>query len=294
MDHNQSDLLKIGDFSQLSQVTIKTLRHYDSIGLLQPAYIDPSNGYRYYSIDQLPQIHRIMALKGIGLSLGQIASLVGEDLPSDQIRGMLRLRQSEIEEKVQTARRQMAIVEFHLRMIEAEENFPVLDVVLKPLERMHILSLFIAPASEANHPNRSMGQLVEAIYKAIDNGIIHYTGVSYDVFHGETLIPFESKKLAKQQHEILLGVDRTQEPVTLEGFGHFTVREEPAIKTAATLMVTDADMPSNMEKVTLMRRWAIANGYQPRGLVRYLHYRGPMQTLNKDDFLFEAQMPLQD
>lgn len=170
MFDNNKDLLKIGEFSQLSQVTVKTLHHYDTIGLLNPAYIEPSSGYRYYSIDQLPQIHRIMALKGIGLSLDQIGLLIREDLPSDQIRGMLRLKQAEIEETVRAARRQLAIVEFHLRMIDAEANFPLLDVVLKPLEKMRILSLFIAPPTAADHPNRSMGLLVDAIYKAIESG----------------------------------------------------------------------------------------------------------------------------
>ena len=72
MKQKDNNLLKIGEFSQLSQVTIKTLHHYDAIGLLKPAYIDPASGYRYYSLDQLPRLHRIIALKDMGLSLEQI------------------------------------------------------------------------------------------------------------------------------------------------------------------------------------------------------------------------------
>lgn len=56
-------LYKIGVFSQMNKITIKTLRHYDEIGLLKPAYIDNNNGYRYYTSQQLPQLHRIIALK---------------------------------------------------------------------------------------------------------------------------------------------------------------------------------------------------------------------------------------
>ena len=62
-------MLKIGDFSKLSYVSAKALRHYDDLGLLQPAHIDPATGYRYYTVDQLPRLHRILALKDLGLAL---------------------------------------------------------------------------------------------------------------------------------------------------------------------------------------------------------------------------------
>ena len=57
-------MLKIGDFSKLSRVSIRMLRHYDEIGLLRPARIDPESGYRYYSDTQLLIVCRISALNG--------------------------------------------------------------------------------------------------------------------------------------------------------------------------------------------------------------------------------------
>ena len=69
-------MIKIGDFSKISQVTVKTLRYYDEIGLLKPAQIDHYTGYRYYSFDQLPRLNRILALKDLGLSLEQIAQVL--------------------------------------------------------------------------------------------------------------------------------------------------------------------------------------------------------------------------
>jgi DNA-binding transcriptional MerR regulator len=65
-------MLKIGDFLRLSQVTVKTLHHYDELGLLWPARIDQFNGNRFYTGERLTRIHRIMALKELGLSLEQI------------------------------------------------------------------------------------------------------------------------------------------------------------------------------------------------------------------------------
>src|SRR5258708_3344144 len=96
----ESMMLKIGEFSRLSQVTIKTLHHYDEIGLLKPAQVDPFTDYRYYTVDQLPRLHSIMALKELGLSLEEIARLLLDDLPPEQIRGMFRLKQAEAQPRV--------------------------------------------------------------------------------------------------------------------------------------------------------------------------------------------------
>jgi len=90
-------MFKIGEFSKLSQVTVKTLRYYDEIGLLKPAKVDRFTSYRYYSADQLPRLNRILALKDLGLSLAQVAQLLDGDLPPAQIRGMLRLKQAELQ-----------------------------------------------------------------------------------------------------------------------------------------------------------------------------------------------------
>ena len=60
-------LLKIGEFSKLSRVSVRMLRHYDEIGLLKPAEIDRFTDYRYYREDQLPIAGRIAALKDIVL-----------------------------------------------------------------------------------------------------------------------------------------------------------------------------------------------------------------------------------
>lgn len=69
-------MLKIGDFSALSKISIFMLRHYNEIGLLIPVYVDEFTGYRYYSEEQLPIANRIQALKkiwGLGYPLLRIS-----------------------------------------------------------------------------------------------------------------------------------------------------------------------------------------------------------------------------
>ncbi len=85
-------MIKIGELSKLAQVPIATLRYYDQVGLLKPIQVDDFTGYRYYSVNQLPRLNRILALKGLGFTLEQIAGALDEGLAVEQMRGMLRLR----------------------------------------------------------------------------------------------------------------------------------------------------------------------------------------------------------
>src|SRR5262245_51776261 len=113
-------MFRIGHFAKLSQVSVKTLRYYDERGLLTPVQIDRGTGYRYYSIEQLPRLNRILALKGLGLSLDQIAVLLDEVLPAAQLRGMLRLKQVELQEHIREEQARLEQVAARLRLIEQE------------------------------------------------------------------------------------------------------------------------------------------------------------------------------
>ena len=85
-------MLKIRDFAKLAEVSITTLRYYDEIGLLKPIHVDPATGYRFYTMDQLPQLHRILAYKELGLGLTEIVKILDEGVSPEAFRGMLRLR----------------------------------------------------------------------------------------------------------------------------------------------------------------------------------------------------------
>ena len=78
--------LKIGEFSQLMQVTVKTLRHYEQKGLLLPDEVDEWTGYRYYSIDQMQKLQAIRDLQRLGFSLDEIKDLFEDNSHIPSIR----------------------------------------------------------------------------------------------------------------------------------------------------------------------------------------------------------------
>ncbi|KAB8145651.1 MerR family transcriptional regulator [Chloroflexia bacterium SDU3-3] len=133
-------MLKIRDFAKLADVSMVTLRYYDEIGLLRPAHVDPDTGYRFYTVDQLPSLHRILAFKDLGLGLTQIAELLREGVTPAALDGMLRIRQAQLARQIQSDQEQLARVEARLRM-RADGGGPAYEVVCKPVKAMTAAAL---------------------------------------------------------------------------------------------------------------------------------------------------------
>lgn len=91
--------LKIGEFSKMMQVTVKTLRHYEQKGLLLPDEVDEWTGYRYYSIDQMQKLNTIRNLQQLGFSLDEIKEIFEEDSQVPTI--------EQLSEKIEETQRQL-------------------------------------------------------------------------------------------------------------------------------------------------------------------------------------------
>ena len=66
----------IGDFSRASHLSVKTLRHYHEVGLLEPSEVDPGNGYRYYSEEQIAAAQVIRRLRGLQMPVAEVKSVL--------------------------------------------------------------------------------------------------------------------------------------------------------------------------------------------------------------------------
>jgi DNA-binding transcriptional MerR regulator len=131
-------MLNIGEFARLGQVSPRMLRHYDETGLLKPREVDPQTGYRLYDVASLGRLHRLLALRDLGFTLEQIRPLLDDDLPVEQMRGMLRLGRAQIEQNVAAEQARLRRVEAHLRALEGSSTMPRNDVVIKQAEPIHL------------------------------------------------------------------------------------------------------------------------------------------------------------
>src|SRR5262249_11828576 len=144
----------IGAFARVAQVSVRTLHHYDDIGLLRPAQVDPQTGYRWYRADQLPRLNRILALRDLGLPLAEVRRVVDDEVSLDELRGMLRLRQAEARDRVAAERERLARVEARLRQMEVEGRIGEYDIVVKPLEPQHVALVDTTAPSFGTRPSR--------------------------------------------------------------------------------------------------------------------------------------------
>lgn len=111
-------MLSIGDFARLAGVSVRMMRHYDAVGLLRPAHVDPHSGYRSYTAAQLDRANRLVAFKQLGFTLEQVSTLLEDEVDVEQMRGMLRLRRTELATRIATDQGRLEQVEHRLRMIE--------------------------------------------------------------------------------------------------------------------------------------------------------------------------------
>jgi DNA-binding transcriptional MerR regulator/effector-binding domain-containing protein len=133
-------MLSIGEFALLGQVSPRTIRHYGDVGILEPAHVDPSNGYRSYELGQLSVLRRILALRDLGVGLEQIRELLAVDgeLSVEQLRGMLRLRESEIAASISEQREQLRRVASYLDALERGEIMRAIEIVVKHTESVRM------------------------------------------------------------------------------------------------------------------------------------------------------------
>src|SRR5262245_1219135 len=134
-------MFRIGDFSRLSQVSIKALRFYDEVGLLKPTYVDRDTGYRYYSATLLPRLNRILAFKELGFSLGEIIHLLEGGLPVDRVRESLQSRRAELARNIERERAQLIEIEAWLAQIDQAGRVPDYEVTIKRLAPRLVASM---------------------------------------------------------------------------------------------------------------------------------------------------------
>jgi DNA-binding transcriptional MerR regulator len=134
-------MFRIGEFSRLSQVSIKALRFYDELGLLKPTFVDRATGYRYYSPDLLPCLNRILALKGLGFSLDEIALLLKERLPVDLVCQALHDKRDDLARRITQEQARLSQVEAWLTQIEQGDGSPNYDVVSRQVAPQLVASV---------------------------------------------------------------------------------------------------------------------------------------------------------
>jgi DNA-binding transcriptional MerR regulator len=269
-------VIKIGDFARLSQVSVVTLRHYDELGLLKPIEVDSITGYRYYSVAQLPRLNRILALKDLGFSLGQIEQVLN-GLTLEQLRGMLKLKHAEVEQQLSLEQERLSRIEARLRQIELENTMQTYDVVLKTVPSTLIASRRVTIPTNDQVPaylNSAFAQVSDhlKIQGAKENG------PCFAVWHQPADV------YANEDAEAVIPIDRT-----ITGTEQVKVYELPPTQVAA--IVHHGDFEDFTQGHTALVTWIEENGYRIVGPYREIYIQHDHANLK--DSATEIQYPVE-
>ncbi len=280
-------MFKIGEFARLAQVSVRLLHYYEQLGLLLPATVDQSSGYRYYSQAQLPRLHRILALKDLGLTLEQITTLINEAITVEEMRGIWLLKRAELAQRVQEEQLRLARVEARLTHIEQTSDLPEIDVVVKKIDPLHVVSLrqsLLPPDTPLVIFKRMNAMLRE-------QGINNCNRLPLNLYHS---------RFIWQQHPLLPMHRWLSEAAYLfdeEECGKIAphprlrVRTLPGYAQTATVVHCGSDAMRYLAHQAMFR-WMETHGYHLAGPQREI-YLWRAQIPNSDEHVTEIQFPLE-
>lgn len=267
-------MIKIGIFSKISQVSIKTLRYYDEMGLLKPVAVDRYTSYRYYEMSQLHRLYQILALKDLGFSLDEVGRLLSQEISNAELRGMLRMKREELRRTVQVETERLERVDARLRQLEQETKVMGANVVLKKID-----PLLVAGARGIISTYSEQGRLWDTLGSALQQKGITPVGACFTLYHND------EPEIDAEVCEPVSG------PVVLSS--DVKVHELPAIDQAACL-VHQGSFSTLGEAYNGLMQWIEQNGYRICGPIREIYLRPPDQPGDQEapETVTEIQAPV--
>ncbi len=280
-------MLKIGDFSQLAQVSVRALRIYDEMGLLKPVHVDRFSGYRYYEAEQLPRLNRIIALKDLGLTLDQIAQLLKDDLSAEQLRGMLMMKQADLEQELKEGKSRLMRVAARLRQIEREGTVSPYEVTVKEVRPLTIVSarISLATLDEIIHVRCGM---YDSVYRWLDENQIVPLEPELAIYDNAEYVETDiNMEVAAIVEEKVWG-NRNRLKVQTGGV---ELHQLPAVTEMASV-IHHGKLLEVGDAIGALFQWVGENGYEANGAYRELHLFGRELTCeDEDNVTVEMQLP---
>ena len=271
-------MFSIGEFARHGRVSVRMLRHYDAIGLLRPACVDPASGYRFYQARQLSELNRIIALKDLGFTLQQVQAILEEQVSAAELRGMLKLRRAEIHAQIEAETTRLARVEARLLTIEDEARVPTDGVVIKHLAPVRVAEL---AGTAAGYEPECITPVIQPLYCDLWQRMAS-AGVSAA---GPAIAYYEDTPAGHGAIVVHAAVPVVTEAVA----GHdLSVTDLPEVQTAAAI-IHHGSMNDVIATGQALAWWIDANGYRSAGYAREVTLEWSADT---EQWVTELQQPI--
>jgi DNA-binding transcriptional MerR regulator len=271
-------MFSIGEFARHGRISVRMLRHYDGIGLLQPAEVDPATGYRFYQAGQLSELNRIIALKDLGFTLQQVRAMLDEQIGAAELRGMLKLRRAEISAQIEAETARLRRVEARLLTIEDESRAPVDGVVIK-----HLMPIRVAELTGTAHgyEPEAITPVIRPLYRDLH---ARMASASLDAA-GLGIAYYEDAPAGSGAIMVHAAMPVAAKPGDAYDF---SVVELPEVERAATI-IHHGDMDDVLPSGQALARWIDASGHRSVGYARELMVEW---SPDPEQWVTELQQPL--
>lgn len=271
-------MFRIGEFSKLARVSIRTLRHYDEIGLLVPDQVGPENGYRYYSAQQLSQIARIQLLREMGIGLQTIGQMLQQLQNPHELERFLALQQLQLKDQQQELQHRIALVQSAIDRLRKEQNMSLFHVEKKIFPAMQVAALRrVIPCYEQE------GELWKEMRQALrqwgaEGQMSEKKGlmtVYYDEGFCEREVDVEIRSVIS---------------------GSFSDCQNVQFKTIPSITAATAMLNGRHDQVgqvyAEIARWVEQNGCRIKGPMFNIYHVSPAMDPNPDHWVTEVCVPL--
>lgn len=270
-------MLSIGEFSRICKVSAKTLRHYAKVGLLLPEEVNPENGYRYYSIDQLETMLLINRLKNYRFSLEEIKELLAvEEGQKDVFCTSLIRKKKEIEKQQMEMELLLQHLEEDIQCVKDGKSImsymESIDVQLVDVDKMNLLSIrrLVQEEDIREHYVRCFKQLVQRI---TDQNLT-ITAPPMVLFHNDSFSPY--------------GLD-IEFAIPVQEYVKGTREFHPGLCLMTDLKGSYEQLPSVYAR---QREWAEQEGYEGHQALYEVYVNDPSQVKELCELRTEIYYPV--
>ena len=270
-------MLSIGEFSNICKVSTKTLRYYAEIGLLEPSEVNPENGYRYYSIEQLEKMLFINRLKAYSFSLDEIKvimQLEGEE--GDNLYLTFIHKKKEIEKQVHNFNQILTQLENDILAIKQGKSIMSymddIDVQLVEVPMMYLLS--IRKKVQVDDYPREYASCFGKLFKNIAVGRLTMAGPPMALFHSAEFTPD--------------GLD-TEFAIPVKEYATGTRDFNPGLCVKTVVRGAYSELSSVYAK---QREWAEKEGFKCNNALYETYVTDPSQIADEEENITEVYYPV--
>lgn len=270
-------MLPIGEFSNICKVSTKTLRYYAEIGLILPVEINPENGYRYYSVEQLETMLFINRLKSYNFSLEEIKTILkSEELLEEKLYLALTKKKKEIEKQVQEFKKTLEQLNNDISSLKQGKSImsylESIDVQLVEVPKMYLLS-FRKMVHEYEFAEE-YGSCFSKLFKKIQDDKLTILDPPMVLFHSAEFSPF--------------GLD-TEFAISIKEYVTGTRDFYPGLCLKTVLYGSYSNLSSVYTK---QREWAEKEGYECNNALYEVYVTDPTQVSKESELITEIYYPV--